>query len=116
MNAFSWLELQWGKFPVTSSPPGIFLGDRRKPENSELNHEPCDATCSSTIPSILQIRSIQSFFILSNSSVLSVFRIKPLTNEEDGERAEEEEDMWHKPQSIEETAVIQKSVIHLIGR
>lgn len=45
---------------------------------------------------------------------MSVFRIKPLTDEEDGKSAEEQEDVWHKPQSVQETAVIQKPIIHLI--
>lgn len=39
-----------------------------------------------------------------------------LTNEEDGERDEEEEDMWHHVERVEEAAVVQDAAVHVVGR
>lgn len=39
-----------------------------------------------------------------------------LTDEEDGERDEEEEDMWHHVERVEEAAVVQDPAVHVVGR
>lgn len=47
------------------------------------------------------------------------FRSSPptvaLTNKEDGKGDEEEEDMWHHIERVQETAVVQHPSVHVVG-
>lgn len=38
-----------------------------------------------------------------------------LTDEKDGKRDEEEEDVWHHVERIQETAVVQNPTVHIVG-